>query len=85
MTNILIKGSFTEEEVSRIANLIRDIEATRPHENFEFHFAMPDVIGDLREKMDRMFPPRPGYQSRTWDRTISFERDNDGNDTAGQS
>jgi hypothetical protein len=61
MTRILITGNFTQVEIAQLAQAVREIEQTRPHELFTFNFNITDDLIDPEEMVRQIFPFLPGY------------------------
>ena len=62
MSTIVIKGEFSEQELRRILDVIRDIEASRPDETFEVHINDPEMQGDVEDILAAINPLRSGYE-----------------------
>lgn len=62
---IVLRGPFTEDEVTQIVGVMRRIEARRPEETFEvlLHADEDDVLDlDVVDLLERLNPLRAGYE-----------------------
>lgn len=62
MSTILIRGPFTEAELTRLVSVLQDIEATRPEEIFEIHIDDMAVETEVEEFLAKVNPLRAGYE-----------------------
>lgn len=75
--SIILRGPFTEDNLARLIETMKDIEAQRPDENFEviFDASQVDVDTEVEAIFEKFSPLRPGY-GRIVTHVKSYEAEN---------
>jgi ATP-dependent protease ClpP protease subunit len=62
VSTIVIKGPFTSDELTKIAQAVCQAEAQRPTETFEVYVNAPHMQGEVDSVLDLFAPLRYGYE-----------------------